>query len=189
MKSKKVFTLLFSLFLATTFPLEAKGHPLILQSKFQTDTLFIQQAALATLKQNPDLPGLYQLTLKGLYPRIVYISTESKHIAGVIELSDFLENWEENEALFGESGPSAIMSYLSFKPNIQSGVTTDVLELSKPVYDPSSNSITFKAKPNHEKPVKTGRFKNVVLVYDGLSATSKDLKSQYKVNSSSYPNP
>ena len=175
------FKILACLFVAYFAQIHAADHPLVLQSKFQTDTLFIQQASTATLKQDPQTPNQYLLTLRGLYPRIVYVSNESKHIAGVIQLSDFLENWKENQVLFGEDGPSAIMSYLSFKPNIKSGVTTDVLQLSKPIYERSTNSITFTAKPQHKNGVKTGRFKNIVVVYDGLSASTKDLKSHYKV--------
>lgn len=161
--------------------LYSRAHPLILQSKYQTDTLFIQQATSATLKANPEIPNQYILTLRGIYPRIVFIKNESKHIAGVIQLADFLNNWKENEAVFGDEGPSAIMSYLSFKPTIQSGVETDVLELSHPIYEKASNSIHFTAKPNHNDTVKTGRFKNVVIIYDGINASSKDLKSEYKV--------
>ncbi|MCH9632987.1 MAG: hypothetical protein S4CHLAM6_13380 [Chlamydiae bacterium] len=178
---KTTFKIFTCLFIAYFTQLQALDHPLVLQSKFQTDTLFIQQASTATLKQDPNTPNQYLLTLRGLYPRIVYVSNESKHIAGVIELNDFLENWRENQVLFKDDGPSAIMSYLSFKPSIQSGVVTDVLQLTKPIYDRSTNSITFTAKPLHKNRVRTGRFKNIVVVYDGLSASTKGLKSHYKV--------
>ncbi len=181
MRTKKILMLLLFLLAPQICHLYAQGHSLILQSKFETDTLFIQQAATATLRQDPAIPNQYKLTLRGIYPRIIYITNQSKHIAGIIQLSDFLTNWKENEVLFGEDGPSAIMSYLSFKPNIQSGVVTDVLELSHPTYERSSNSIVFVAKPSHNKAVRTGRFKNIVLVFDGLSASSKALKTQYKV--------
>ena len=181
MRSKTNFKILTCLILVYFSNLQAVDNPLVLQSKFQTDTLFIQQASTANLKQDPNAPGQYLLTLRGLYPRIVYVSNESKHIAGVIQLNDFLENWKQNQVLFGEDGPSAIMSYLSFKPNIKSGVTTDVLQLTQPIYERSTNSITFTAKPLHKNKVRTGRFKNVVVVYDGLSASTKSLKSQYKV--------
>ncbi len=181
MRSKTNFKIIICLLVIYFTQLQALDNSLVLQSKFQTDTLFIQQASTATLKQDPQSPNQYLLTLRGLYPRIVYVSNESKHIAGVIQLSDFLENWKENQVLFGEDGPSAIMSYLSFKPNIQSGVSTDVLQLSKPIYERSTNSITFSAKPLHKNKIKTGRFKNIVVVYDGLSASTKNLKSNYKV--------
>lgn len=178
MQFKILFT--FCLFF---FPmvLSAKAHPLILQSKFQTDTLFIQQASSATLKANPAEPGKLQLILKGIYPKTVYVTTQAKHSAGSISLHDFLRVWEENAIQFQDSGPSVVMSYLSFKPFIQSGVQTDSLELVNPIYESSSNSMIFTAIPQHKENVKMGRFKNIVIVYDGLNMSSSEMKAHYKV--------
>lgn len=167
--------------LLTPFSLFAKAHPIILKSKFETNVLFIQQASSATLRKSPTEPGKLQLILRGVYPKTLYISGNSKHIAGSLSLHDFLRIWEENSIQFQDSGPSAIMSYLSFKPTSQNGVETDSLELINPIYDSSSNSLVFIAVPEHEKVVKTGRFKNVVLIYDGLSISSKEMNAHYKV--------
>lgn len=154
---------------------------LTLPSKFQTDLLFVQQASSATLKKDPTIPGQYQLSLRGLYPRIVYISAESRHKAGVVPLRAFLKSWQSYEILFKDQGPSPILSHLSFKLSIQSGIETDVLELSKPVYHRPSNSLLFTVKTVPDQPIKIGRFKNVVLVYDGINLPSDQLKSEYKV--------
>lgn len=164
----KLFFYTLTVLLTYMGPLEASEHTYILQSKFQTDTLFIQQASSATLKQNPSIPHQYELTLKGLYPRILYLTSRSKHYAGSINLKTFLKNWQHHEVMFKDEGPSAVMSYLNFKPTINAGVETDVLVLSRPLYNPSSNSLSFIAKANHTEPLKTGRFKNVVIVFDGL---------------------
>ena len=161
--------------------LSCKAHPLILQSRFQTDTLFIQQSSSATLKNNPVEPGKLQLILRGVYPRTVFVTTRSKHSAGTVSLHDFLKVWEENAIQFEDNGPSAVISYLSFKPFVQSGVQTDTLELTNPVYESSSNSIIFTATPQHQAKVKTGRFKNVVIIYDGLNISSNEMKAHYKV--------
>lgn len=185
MKLKIFFTFLLLLLPMSLF---SRAHPLILQSKFETDTLFIQQASYATLKNNPVEPGKLQLILKGIYPRTIYITTSSKHSAGTISLHEFLRVWEDNAVQFEDSGPSAVMSYLSFKPFIQSGVQTDTLELTNPIYESSSNSIVFTATPQHRENVKTGRFKNVVIVYDGLNISSNEIKAHYKVMPSTIPN-
>lgn len=181
MKNKILLIGLLIISYATQPIFSLSDHPLTLQSKFQTDTLFMQQASSATLKQDPSVPGQYQLCLRGLYPRIIYLTAESRHKAGVIPLQTFLKNWQRQEVLFRDDGPSAILSYLSFKPSTQSGIETDVLELSKPVYNRSSNSIVFIAKTSHNQPIKTGRFKNVVLIYDGLNFPNDKLNSEYKV--------
>lgn len=177
MRFKIIFLLLC---LSLPGSLFCAGKQVALHSKFDSDTLFIQQATTATLRTNLAEPGKYELILRGIYPRTLYVTTKTKHEAGTISLKDFLRIWEKNAIQFGDSGPSVVLSYLSFKPFIKSGVETDTLELSNPVYDSSSNTVSFQAVPEHSKTIKTGRFKNIVILYDGLSASSKDLNAQYK---------
>lgn len=177
MRFKILTLLLFTCFSSSLF---CGGRKLSLQSKFDTDTLFIQQANTATLRSSLAEPGKYELILRGINPKTLYVTTKSKHEAGTITLIEFLRIWEKNAVQFGDSGPSVVLSYLSFKPFVKSGVETDTLELSNPIYDSSSNTISFQATPEHTNTIKTGRFKNVVILYDGLSASSKDLNAQYK---------
>lgn len=170
--------------------LSAQSRPLTLPSKFQTDILFIQQAESATLKQNQAKPDSYLLTLRGLNPRIIYFTTESKHLAGMIQLKEFLKVWRNNQEQFGDEGPTGIINYQNFNPTNQNGVETDAFELTNPIYDRPSNSITYTATPSHNQPVKVGRFKNIVVIYDGLSMPVDKFKSEYKVmeNTTAFPN-
>lgn len=180
---QKLFTLFFCFLVgAASLKLEGATHPKALSDQMTSKTLFIQDASTASLKMDPHNPSQFILTLKGIQPRVIYMTWDSQHLAGVLELNEFLSIWNENEL---SSPHSIVRGYLSFKLNNNASPQTDTFLLTNPLYNRSTNSLTFSASPilnNDNLANKTERFKNIVLVFDGLSLSKHRLKTEYKIS-------
>ncbi len=185
---QKLFTLFFCFLIgASSHWLEGATHPKALHDQMASKTLFIQDASSASLKMDPHNPSQYILTLKGIHTRVIYMTWDSQHLAGVLELNEFLSIWNEKEL----SAPNSVVrGYLSFKLNNSASPQTDAFLLTNPVYNRSTNSLTFSASPIlsiENLANKTERFKNIVLVFDGLSLSKHRLKTEYKIADKNTP--
>lgn len=131
------------------------------------ELIYIQQAKVAELSQNPNRLDTYLLKVSGSDKTLVYFSDKPDRVAGTLSLSQFVKGWQNNSSL-QEDQPNAVISYVSFEPAIDAGVGADILQLSNPEYDAGTDTVTFTAKPLHEYEVTTGKFENLVIVYDGV---------------------
>lgn len=138
------------------------------ESEKVNELIYIQQAKVAELSQDPNSLGKYLLKISGSDKTLVYFSDKPNREAGTLTLSQFVKAWQNN-GMLKENPPNVVISYVNFKPSSESGVGADVLTLSNPQYDFSSDSVTFNATPLHEFDIMTGKFENVVMVFDGLT--------------------
>lgn len=136
---------------------------------YDSEMIYIQQAKVAELTCNPNKLGKYLLKVSGSDKTLVYFSDKPNREAGTVTLSQFVKSWENNGEL-QTSPPNVVISYVNFKSTSEDGVGADVLQLTNPKYNYSEDSVTFEAEPLHEFKIMTGRFENVVMVFDGLSS-------------------
>ena len=135
--------------------------------KENSELIYIQQAKVAELSVNPNAIDSYLLKVSGSDKTLVYFSDKPDRLAGTLTLSQFVKTWQHSSSQQEES-PNAVISYVEFKASTDSGVGADILQLSNPVYDACSESVTFEARPLHEYEIMTGTFENLVIVYDGI---------------------
>lgn len=133
-----------------------------------SDFIYIQQAKVAELSLNPNRLGHYILKVSGNDKTLVYFSDKPERIAGTVNLNQFVKMWQNNAKL-SEDNPNAVISYVEFHATKEEGAGVDVLQLSNPHYDVAQDAIIFNAKPLHEYEVLTGKFDNVVIIYDGIT--------------------
>ncbi len=131
--------------------------------------IYIQQAKGAELTVCPNKIGYYLLKITGNDKTLVYFSDKPDRSAGTLALNQFVKKWQAS-AEMQENSPNAVISYVDFKAENEEGVGADILQLSEPHYDASTDTITFLAKPLHEYEVMTGKFENIVIVYDGVQS-------------------
>lgn len=139
-----------------------------LEKSNTNELIYIQQAKVAELTTNPNKIGAYLLKVGGSDKTLVYFSDKPERDAGTLSLSQFVKSWQ-NMPQLKENPPNAVISFVKFKASSESGVGADILQLSNPVYDFSTDTVTFEAAPLHEFEVTTGRFENVVMVFDGIA--------------------
>lgn len=131
--------------------------------------IYIQQAKGAELTVCPNKIGYYLLKITGNDKTLVYFSDKPDRSAGTLALNQFVKKWQAS-AEMQENSPNAVISYVDFKAENEEGVGADILQLSEPHYDASTDTITFLAKPLHEYELMTGKFENIVIVYDGVQS-------------------
>lgn len=141
-------------------------------SKRENELIYIQQAKVAELTNNPEKIGAYLLKIGGSDKTLVYFSDKPERDAGTLSLSQFVKTWQNTPQL-KENPPNAVISFVKFKATSDKGVGADILQLSNPVYDFSTDTVTFEASPLHEFEVTTGRFENVVMVFDGIATDNE----------------
>lgn len=129
--------------------------------------IYIQQAKGAELTLCPDKIGYYLLKVTGNDKTLVYFSDKPDRSAGTLTLNQFVKKWQASIAM-QETNPNAVISYVDFKAEKEDGVGADILQLSDPHYDATTDTVTFLAKPLHEYEIMTGKFENIVIVYDGV---------------------
>lgn len=145
-----------------------ESDSIVQENQNTNELIYIQQAKVANLTQDPNSLGKYLFTIQGSDKTLVYFSDKPDREAGTLSLNQFVKAWQNNGNL-KKNPPNVVISYVDFKASSDSGVGVDVLTLSNPVYDFSTDSITFEAVPLHEFDIMTGKFENVVMVFDGVS--------------------
>ena len=145
LKFIKIAIALFTLCLAVNPTVNAAENETLNPKIPKGDLLLVQSAHGADLRYNKST-NTYIITLKKVAPFVTYFSERPDRNAGSISIDKFLELWQKPvENNFSANPPNADLhatELMSSKEAINLAV-----ELSDPVYDPKSHTLSYTAKP------------------------------------------
>ena len=115
-------------------------------AKMPADVLYIQTANNASLTQTNEKTQSYQLTLSNVNPMVTYFSDRPERVVGQIGNAVYLQTWNQGgKQSFNKDAPNAVVSGVA-KVNGSSKTVNVVMELSNPVVNVKTHTITYDAK-------------------------------------------
>jgi len=112
-----------------------------------TKGLLVLLAKQASLQAVKDHPGFYQLTLKGVNPKVIYFSDRPARTTGQIDMAKFVNEWTNGG--FKKLPPNAMMEAVTLNAatkQLQANMTSYPMVLNNPVYMQKNDELSFEVK-------------------------------------------
>lgn len=111
----------------------------------QTQVLFVQSAERARVIPVSKQPGLYNITLYGVKPRVLWFNNQSSQPAGSYPLTQFLTDWTNpGPGSFSLNQPNAAFMTTHVEANDTGKDFAPVFTLANPSYNKRQNSMAYQ---------------------------------------------
>ncbi len=132
-----------------------------------TTFLFIQIAKKVTITKDPSNEKQFILTLSGVEPYVIYFMDHPFRKTGMLRMTYFNQIWLKGSDSFATNPPRAGLVSANFEGEGQDGVRTNVLILSKPIYNMALNQLTYVVSSGDPSiQLQTGSWSDGAIVID-----------------------
>lgn len=144
-------------------------------AKANTEVLFVLLSQQASIHAIPNKSGTYELSLRGVNPKVIYFSDRPERLSKQISTHQFIQQWKSGA--FKSSPPNAVMEAVRLNlatKQLQKGESSYPIILMNPVYHTKTNRLSFeiKALPGSKIALPTSAKSDYVDIFiDGVCLT------------------
>lgn len=122
--------------------------------------LAIGSARSVMISEVEDKSGAYKVTVRGNNPNTVLLTQRPRRTSKVIDTQTFFNDWGKT---YKSSAPNVTFTSVS-----SSRTTINILILSNPQYDQTTQTVTFDANSLNQdnSSIEAGIYNNVTITYD-----------------------
>ncbi len=173
----RLFIFSFVLMLATVMNVARADSSLLKLSpvKKNTEVLFVLLSQQASFHAIPNKHDTYELSLRGVNPKVIYFSDRPKRLSNQIAIQKFIQQWKTGA--FKNSAPNAVMEAVRLNVKtmqLQKGESSYPIILMNPVYHAKTNQLSFEIKslPGSKVVLPTSAKSDYVAIFvDGVCLT------------------
>ena len=121
-------------------------HTLV-PAKKNVEVLFVMLSQKANIHAVADKPGIFELTLTGVNPKVIYFSDRPVRMSSHLSVRKFVQEWETGS--FKHSAPNAVMEAVKLNAHTKQPQKTESsypIVLKHPVYHAKTNQLSFEIK-------------------------------------------
>ncbi len=140
---KKLTALLLATFVFATVPLATVASTPTAATAQHNQVLLVLVSKSADVRAMQQ-KGMYQLTLKGVNPNVVYFSERPVRVSGHITTEKMVSLWKTG--VFQKAAPNAVVEAVGLNRNdqLKKSASTYAIVLNKPVYDEQTGELNFQ---------------------------------------------
>lgn len=138
-------------------------------AKKNVEVLYVMLAQTANIHALENKPGVYELTLTGVNPKVIYFPDRPVRMSSKLNTNNFIQEWKTGA--FKQSAPNAVMEAIRLTGKEEQKTESSYpIVLKDPVYHAKTNQLVFeiKALPGSNITLPTsGHSKYVAIFIDG----------------------
>ena len=112
-------------------------------SQFRTNHIYI---ILSRQAQFSKISGGYKLQMQQVHPDILVFTPPPIQDSSLVGIQDFINIWNSKKVLLDKSPPFGAIVFKSFKVLNKTDLSSYVLPIYSPVYNPAKNTLSFIIK-------------------------------------------